>query len=730
MAPLTEVSDTTAELVESPPENPRQARRFRKGRFSQVPHISGLILGVFSVLVFLWSISPVLRHILRVPREYIDSYYFDAPDTSLSWALVVALLAAALASRKRIAWWLLTIYLALITLTNIASTIVDKNPNNAVAAVVLLVVIGILIAARPEFYTRVRRGAGWKALGVLIGGMAVATVIGWGLVELFPGDLPQNQRFLWALNRVTAAASVDNEVFDGHPRVFVNTVLGLLGAIALLAAVMTLFRAQRSNNALTGNDESAIRGLIQNFGADDSLAYFATRRDKAVIFAPSGKAAITYRVEIGVCLASGDPIGDPEAWPHAIEAWQDLASQYGWATAVMGASETGATAYKKAGLSVLQLGDEAILRTREFNLNGRDMRPVRQAVTRVRRHGVTVRMRRHRDIPPEDMAAVIIRADDWRDTDTERGFSMALGRLGDHLDGDCLLVEAVMGEGTEDESVVGMLSLVPWGPNGVSLDLMRRKPTAPNGVVELMVSELATRSDEIGVVRVSLNFAVFRSVFEEGSRIGAGPILRIWRSVLVFFSRWWQLEALYRSNVKYQPDWEPRFLCFEDNRELPTRRIRVGHRRRLCGSAQFRAQVEPGRQAHRNACGGAGSSGDFRRTARRRQSAGLGAVVHDQRSASTRAGPRAHGQTRRNSADEGIAAYPVAYPADAYDRSRSEVAGGHPRTHRGTPAAGSRLRRSRVRGRARLVRRHPGSGRPGQRRPGEAGGVRRRVRSR
>ncbi|MCX6474104.1 MAG: lysine--tRNA ligase, partial [Rhodococcus sp.] len=117
MAPLTEVSDTTAELVESPPENPRQARRFRKGRFSQVPHISGLILGVFSVLVFLWSISPVLRHILRVPREYIDSYYFDAPDTSLSWALVVALLAAALASRKRIAWWLLTIYLSLITLT-------------------------------------------------------------------------------------------------------------------------------------------------------------------------------------------------------------------------------------------------------------------------------------------------------------------------------------------------------------------------------------------------------------------------------------------------------------------------------------------------------------------------------------------------------------------------------------------------------------------------------------
>ena len=53
------------------------------GRFAQVPHIAGLVLGVFSVLVFLWSISPVLRYLVHDPREYVDNYYFDAPDTSL-----------------------------------------------------------------------------------------------------------------------------------------------------------------------------------------------------------------------------------------------------------------------------------------------------------------------------------------------------------------------------------------------------------------------------------------------------------------------------------------------------------------------------------------------------------------------------------------------------------------------------------------------------------------------
>ncbi|WP_373454685.1 bifunctional lysylphosphatidylglycerol synthetase/lysine--tRNA ligase LysX [Rhodococcus sp. 14-2470-1a] len=530
----------------------------------EVPHISGLVLGVFAVLVFLWSLSPALRAVIRVPREYIDNYYIDAPDTSLAWALVLGLTAAALASRKRIAWWFLTLYLVLVAVSNLADVIDGNNISAWIALGVHIVIVGVLIAARKEFYTRVRRGAAWKALGVLILGAVVGTLVGWALVALFPGTLPENQTFLWAFNRVTALATVDNEQFDGRTHVFVNTLLGLFGALALLAAVVTLFRSQRSSNALTGSDESALRGLLDKWGADDSLGYFATRRDKAVVFAPSGKAAVTYRVEIGVCLASGDPIGNPEAWPHAIDAWLDLAEKYGWTPAVMGASETGATAFKRAGLNVLELGDEAILDTKKFNLAGREMRPVRQAVNRARKAGVTVQIRRHRDIPAQEMADIIRCADEWRDTETERGFSMALGRLGDPLDGDCLLVQA-----REGEKTVAVLSLAPWGRTGVSLDLMRRDPQAPNGVIELLVTELATGGDQFGISRISLNFAVFRAVFEEGSRIGAGPVLRIWRSVLVFFSRWWQLEALYRSNLKYLPDWEPRYLCFADNRELP-----------------------------------------------------------------------------------------------------------------------------------------------------------------
>ena len=76
------------------------------------------------------------------------------------------------------------------------------------------------------------------------------------------------------------------------------------------------------------------------------------------------------------------------------------------------------------------------------------------------------------------MRAVVERADAWRDTETERGFSMALGRLGDPADGDCLLVEAVDGDGRR---CARCCRFVPWGTNGLSLDLMRRDRDADNG---------------------------------------------------------------------------------------------------------------------------------------------------------------------------------------------------------------------------------------------------------
>ncbi|MFF9408308.1 bifunctional lysylphosphatidylglycerol synthetase/lysine--tRNA ligase LysX [Streptomyces anandii] len=532
------------------------------GFLGHVPQGFAVFFGALGLLCALLDLIAPLRVLLRPVVRGLDSLLVPV-SANLAYAVFLFLLAGATAARKKVAWWLVVVYLGLVLLGDVLGLALGQYAESLPSFVLCGIALLLLITARGEFYAASRRGALWRALAVLVGGLAAAILVGWGLVALFPGTLPPELHLAWSANRVLGGLASARD-FDGRPPRPVTFLLGLFGALALLSAAATLFRSQRLEAALHGDEEARIRALLKAYGEDDSLGYFATRRDKAVVFSPTGKAAVTYRVEAGVCLASGDPVGDREAWPHAIAAWLDVARRYAWTPAVMGASEEGARAYVRAGLGALQLGDEAIVHVAGFDLEGRDMRVTRQAAHRVRRTGATCRVRRHATLSDTEMEEVVDKADAWRDTETERGFSMALDRLGDPADGDCLLVEALAADGR----LLALLSFVPWGQGGVSLDLMRRDRAAPNGVMEFMVAELCAAAPRLGVRRISLNFAVFRSVFEEGARIGAGPVLRAWRRLLLFFSRWWQLEALYRSNAKYHPEWYPRYICYGETASL------------------------------------------------------------------------------------------------------------------------------------------------------------------
>ncbi|MGW2491895.1 phosphatidylglycerol lysyltransferase domain-containing protein [Streptomyces sp. NPDC001606] len=405
------------------------------------------------------------------------------------------------------------------------------------------------------------------ALAVGVGGSVVIGGLGTLLVHAtnkLPGA-SLYEELAYTLLRGISVGPLADRVDSVHAPRWVDIVINLLLAGLFCLALYACFRSPRGRRLLTPEDEEKLRALLDKHGARDSLGYFALRRDKAVIFSPTGKAAITYRVVGAVSLASGDPLGDPEAWPGAIEAWLAEARRHAWIPAVMGAGEEAGTVYARHGLDALELGDEAIVEIADFTLEGRAMRVVRQAHNRVKRAGYTVRVRRHEDIPEEEMALLVDRADSWRDGATERGFSMALGRLGDPSDGRCVMLECLDGDG-EPRAV---LSFVPWGERGLSLDLMRRDRNSENGLMEYMVVELLLQAKDLGVERVSLNFAMFRSVFERGARLGAGPVLRLWRSILTFFSRWWQIESLYRANAKYRPVWEPRFLLFAKTSDIP-----------------------------------------------------------------------------------------------------------------------------------------------------------------
>jgi lysyl-tRNA synthetase class 2 len=522
-------------------------------------------------LCLLIGLADIVQVVL--PRVYVHTHlhkinpYVPGTLTNLTrtvdvlTGLLLLMLSHGLRRRKRRAWQAVVLLLAFSVVVHLA------HFPRMITAVVAAGVLVALLYFRDEFYAVGDPRTRWRALVVFAGLVVADVAIGLTYILLARGlarDYSFMQRIEHVIYGLIGVTGPVQFVPEGRSDLF-NVLTSALGLFTLLVSAYVFLRPARPHGRMGAQDASRIRDLLGKQGERDSLGYFALRSDKSVIWSPTGKSCIGYRVVSGVMLAGGDPIGDPEAWPGAIHAFMDEAARHAWVPAVMGCGELAAEVWcREGGLNALELGDEAVVEVASFSLQGRAMRNVRQMVSRVERSGYTAEVRRAGDIPRAEIAALIRQADSWRGSQIERGFSMALGRVGAPGDERCVIVTA-----TENGVLRAILHFVPWGADGLSLDLMRRDRTAQPGVNDFLIVETIKAAEELGVKRMSLNFAVFRAALERGERIGAGPVLRAWRGILLFMSRWFQIESLYKFNAKFCPVWMPRFFVFPSTKDAP-----------------------------------------------------------------------------------------------------------------------------------------------------------------
>lgn len=541
----------------------RRGLQFRIVKRSWIPAVAAYASLVIGLLDLSKAVFPRFEHSrMGLWTDFLPGIVTTvARATSLVVGIVLIMLAHALRRGKVRAWRAVVVVLPV----SAAVSFVHLRPATAVISLALL---GLLVWGRGEFSALPDPRSRWRALGNLLVLGVLDVGLGYLIISARPRMIVGHPGVLDRLEHVLLGLiGIEGPVTFAVERVS-DLVYFSLVALGTLTAVSTLYlalRPERPAAELTEDDERRLRALLAQHGERDSLGYFALRRDKSVLFSPSGKAAIAYRVVSGVMLASGDPIGDREAWPAAIKVFMNEARRHAWVPAVIGCGETGGEVWtREAKLSALEIGDEAIVEVADFTLEGRAMRNVRQMVNRTERNGYKCQVRRIADLTGQEREDIQHAAESWRGTETERGYSMALGRFGDPADSQCLVSTA-----HKDGELKAVLHFVPWGPRGISLDLMRRDRGADPGLNEFLIVKTLQAAPALDITQVSLNFAMFRAVLARGERLGAGPVLRAWRALLIFLSHWFQIESLYRFNAKFRPIWEPRFVVYPNARDLP-----------------------------------------------------------------------------------------------------------------------------------------------------------------
>ena len=507
------------------------------------------------------GILNLVSALLPAERQRLDLLDRLVPGTLSEAATVVTaaagvglvLLAGGLRRRRRTAW------LAVVVLLSGSAVLHLLKGLDFEEAVPLAFLAGLLAGQGGRFSAR--SGPGERRATVAAGLVVVGATALYGSLGLLANarDVAEDlgvARVLGAVGRMAVGLGSPLVLTGRFGRFFPTSVAAVFWLGVLMVTARALAPALVRRQADPGL-EAAVAG------ADDSLAYFALRDDRATVRA--GGTLVSYRPVGTVALAAGDPLGPAQEWPRAARAFLAQAATQGRIAAVLGCGQRAAKVWAAAGLTTLYLGDEAVLDLDRFSLEGRAVRIARQSWHRALRAGFTTLTCHSGDLDPHSVSALLELSRRWRGETVERGFSMALGRLFDPRDRRALVVVAQDAAGRP----VGFLHFVPWGKDGASLDVMRRDRDSPGYLNDFLVVEAARRLPDLGVRWLSLNFSFLRAVVAAGAEPEVTFGLRAARWLLRRLSGPFQIETLYRFNKKFAPAWQPRYLAVEAPEELP-----------------------------------------------------------------------------------------------------------------------------------------------------------------
>jgi lysyl-tRNA synthetase class 2 len=254
---------------------------------------------LFSALVVVATFIPPLRRYFRQWHDVVSMLTIPIVPNLVYAALLIAV-GVALRRRLRAAWWVFVIWWIILPQLGRIFSLISGGPLLQIAGFVIMsAVFVILLRAKPQFQARGRlRNLVAAIICFLVGGVVIFGLGSW-LVSTFgtAPDLPTAG--LHVLDKMLGEVGLVRPEEVRSP-LWVTLLLDVLGAVTILTSTYLLFKPPPETHTLSAADEARIRTLLRSYGDWDSLGYFATRRDKSIVWNTSdpatAQAGVSYRV--------------------------------------------------------------------------------------------------------------------------------------------------------------------------------------------------------------------------------------------------------------------------------------------------------------------------------------------------------------------------------------------------------------------------------------------------
>jgi phosphatidylglycerol lysyltransferase len=542
----------------------RATEHLTRGRFTL-----RLAVGVASwapALLLAVSAAASLAYVftfLRPATTWLDGYVpmdpaAGDPILAVLWAIGLGALAIGLVRGRSGAWWLA---IAILAVTLIGQA---RELSHPFGILVIGGLLAVLLADRRRY--EVETAASWRrrilAL-LLVGGLA--TGLEASLIIAATGAWPTP---LGAVGDITAALGNALGMSDGTAtRVLHQTSRDALVGFLILASRLPIMLAALGvlsrvpEPPADPTTRARARAITNRYGCG-ALLPFQLGEDKHVFSPPDADGIVVYGMAGRTAVVLGDLIGSPAAGPKVFSEFLARCRKLDRWPIVYQATAASRAVLVNAGFRMFKVGEEAIVDLSTFDLTGPRRANLRHTITRCRKDGVTFRW--FADGISSDEPALVDNLEAI-DTQWRKGAGPEMGFTISHFDRAALSWQPISVAVDPSGRALGYTTFRRTGVDGGwVLDLMRRAPDGPPGVVEACIAEAAVAFRSAGASTLSLGLAPLAGLDHEAGTWEERLLASAGRLV----GRWYDVRGLFVFKRKFDPYWIPRYGAIRRRRDL------------------------------------------------------------------------------------------------------------------------------------------------------------------
>ncbi len=509
-------------------------------------------------------------------------------------AMLVLVLAAGLRRGRRFAWWAaLVSHVMLLALGTFYAidyyTWATDNDllNEGFSWIAWLVplmllpvlIIVMLLLTRRSFTVRAPVGA-YRRLALSVGVTVVALWAVYALVgSLVPGEFTSAPSLLDLVRDFPARLLpsgylyILQPAFDGRAglgRFLVDWVPVLVWAVILFGLLRSFVVARVRSG---GDDKVRARQILERNGTT-ALSYLTTWEGNSYWFAADGRSFVAYRVEGGVAITTGDPVGPAADLAAATEEFIAFCNSESWTPCLYSTTAAVKAVTDGFGWPSLQVAEETVLPLGELAFTGKKFQDVRTAISRAGKGGIVAEWLHYHDAPLSIRGQIQAISEEWVSDKALPEMGFTLGGV-DELDDPavrCLIAV------DQDRRIHGITSWMPCYRDGVpvgwTLDFMRRRTDGFKGVMEFLIGTAALDLQKEGAEFLSLSGAPLAQADPGEEHTGVQKLLEVVGQTM---EPVYGFRSLLKFKAKFQPVYRPMFMCYPESAALARIGLGISH---------------------------------------------------------------------------------------------------------------------------------------------------------